>query len=209
MHIGLDLDNTIIGYDELFVREAGRMALLPGEVLHTARTKKAVRDAIWERSGDLPWQALQARVYGPALGEAKLMVGVTDFLEHCRVQGVSVCVISHKTQFAAADKGRECDLRKTALGFLEAHDLFGTGLLDSEQIFFATTRGEKLGRIRSEGCTHFVDDMTEILLAPEFPEGVARLLYAPADRAGERDSMTVCTSWHQVSETIFNDNKDD
>ena len=70
MRIGLDFDNTIIRYDEVFLAEAKRRGLVAPEF---RGTKQAVRDTIrLLPSGEVAWQQLQGHVLfyhlcGPAI----------------------------------------------------------------------------------------------------------------------------------------------
>ena len=66
MLIGIDFDNTIAGYDHVFVSVAlGEGFLENGE----AKTKREVRDALRQRMhGEKDWMRLQGRTYGAHMG---------------------------------------------------------------------------------------------------------------------------------------------
>ena len=65
MRIGIDFDNTIITYDEVFRAAARAQGLIePG----FDGSKQAVRDAIrLLPDGELTWQKLQGQVYGKGI----------------------------------------------------------------------------------------------------------------------------------------------
>ena len=87
-------------------------------------------------------------------------------------------------------------LARTAQGFF-GEEGFG---LDPAQVFFEANRAEKLARIAALDCTHFIDDLEEVLLAPEFPKGVKRyLIGAAVDAPG----LTSCRNWRDITEGIF------
>ena len=76
LRIGIDFDNTIITYDDVFraAAEAGGL-IAPG----FSGNKQAVRDAIrLLPDGELAWQRLQGQVYGKGIGGAAMVAGVDD-----------------------------------------------------------------------------------------------------------------------------------
>ncbi len=175
MRIGLDFDNTLVSYDQLFPRLAEERGWLPpGEV----QGKAQVRARLWAKpEGDLLWQALQADAYGPRIREAALFPGVPAFLAAARAQGHALFVVSHKTATASlAPNGP--DLRQAARDFLAHHGLLG-GVLPPENVFFESTRAEKIARIANLTLTVYVDDLPEVLTDPAFPATVRRCLFQP------------------------------
>ncbi|MEO8039521.1 MAG: haloacid dehalogenase-like hydrolase, partial [Betaproteobacteria bacterium] len=66
------------------------------------------------------------------------------------------------------------------------------------RVFFELTKGEKLARIGTLGCTHFIDDLPEILLASGFPPGTARILFDPDMHHEAHDTLLALTSWVEV-----------
>src|SRR5438105_2372805 len=95
--IGVDFDNTIVGYDQVFLAAAIGERLLPGDFVGN---KQAIRDAIRLRGdGELAWQRLQGTVYGRGIAEAMMLAGADRFLRRCRAARHEVLVISHKTEY--------------------------------------------------------------------------------------------------------------
>jgi hypothetical protein len=198
---GSDFDNTIIDYTHLFRPAALEFGI---DVPASCLSKAALRDYIRTcPDGELIWQKIQARVYGPGIEKATLLYGFERFALACRRNRIPLYIVSHKTRFAAQD--RTVDLRMAAMGWMERKGFFlddGLGLSPS-QVFFEETRKEKIERIRGLGCTHFVDDMIEVLGDPHFPDKVTRLLLG-GDTAKERSGGTVrCASWDEVYRCVF------
>lgn len=151
--------------------------------------------------GENNWRSLQAEVYGARMAEAELLEGAADFFGRCRERGVTVSIVSHKTRYAAADPGG-VDLHKASLDWMRLQGFFGEeGFgLNPAQVFFEASRADKLMRIAALDCTHFIDDLEEVLLAPEFPKGVKRyLIGAAVDAPG----LTSCRNWRDITEGIF------
>lgn len=178
-HIGIDFDNTIVRYDEAFLRVAKAWGLLPQEF--PPSSKRTVRDAIRATGpdGNWEWTKLQAYVYGPGILEATPFDGVLAFLRDARERGIRISIVSHKTQFAAADP-QGADLREAAWRWLREMGVSGSpgDPVDVENVFFESTLEEKLQRISREGCTVFIDDLEDVLAHPQFPDSVTRVLFA-------------------------------
>jgi thiamine kinase-like enzyme len=188
MVIGVDFDNTLVSYDELFERLAHERGLA------TSTGKKAIRDKIRQLpDGDIEWQELQGIAYGPRMSEAKLIEGVPEFFAACRQRDIPVHIISHKTEFSNYDPTRT-NLRQAALQWMKAH-----GLPAAE---FGSTRAEKIAAIMRFGCTTFVDDLEETFLEPDFPAGVEKILFAPHGHAPV-PGVYICRSWQEITERIL------
>jgi len=202
LRIGIDFDNTIVGYDEVMYRLACERGLVAAD---GERTKRAVRDRIRQHpGGEIEWQKLQALAYGPLMAEARLLDGVDAFVRRCRRAGISVFIISHKTMFANYDDTRT-DLRAAATAWMAAHSFFdGGGLgLRRESVYFEATRADKIERIKALGCSHFIDDLEEVFLEPSFPGSVEKILYAPGRPVAAVVGATVMPSWHAVCDYFF------
>ena len=175
--LGVDFDNTLICYDGLFHRAAREQGLVPDS---TPATKEAVRDHLRSTGREELWTELQGVVYGSRIGEAEPFPGALDCLAEAIRTGVPVSIISHKTRHPY--RGTPVDLHAAALGWLEAQGCFDPSrlALPRSRVHFLLTKEEKVAQVARCGCSHFVDDLPEILLSPAFPAATARLLFAPA-----------------------------
>ncbi|HLH98939.1 MAG TPA: hypothetical protein VKW08_27840 [Xanthobacteraceae bacterium] len=201
LRIGIDFDNTLIGYDEVFCAAAQEHGLLDRGFIGT---KQAVRDAIrLLPEGELAWQRLQGHVYGKAIGAAVMFDGVSAFLRRCRETQCEVFIVSHKTELGQHDPDR-VNLRQAALGWMEARGFFAPDgcAVPRQNVFFEATRAEKLARIAALGCTHFIDDLAEVLADPAFPPGVTRVLFGSG---GAAPDMAVCATWWEIAEVVFDE----
>jgi hypothetical protein len=171
--IGLDLDNTLINYDQLFVAVSVGRGLVPRDF---AGTKRDLRDRVrLLPDGELEWQRLQAEVYGPAIDGATPAEGALEFIRHARLHGAELTIVSHKT--ALANLGaRDVNLRDAARAWLRRSGMLGPEAVPEENLYFESSRAEKIARIVALRCTHFVDDLEEVFDDPMFPPDVERLL---------------------------------
>jgi hypothetical protein len=187
MMIGIDFDNTIVSYDELFFVLARERDLIPPDF---PISKTHIRDYLRARGRESVWTELQGRAYGDEIARANVFPGAVDFFRACRRRGISVCIISHKTRTPYL--GSDADLHAAARGWLAQQGL------SAEDAFFELTKEAKLGRIRAQGCTHFVDDLPEFLALASFPAGVERILFDPSGvHAAPPDTVQVA-SWSEL-----------
>ena len=205
VRIGIDFDNTIVTYDHVFLTAARARGLVPSGF---SGGKKAVRDRIrLLPDGELCWQKLQGYVYGAGIRAATMIDGVEGFLERCRAEGAEVMIVSHKTEYGHFDPMR-VNLRTAALEWMQAQGLFEGSRygLSPDGVFFEGTRADKLARIASLSCTHFVDDLAEVMDDPQFPPGVARILFAQAEeRNSSAPPYAVCSSWQAIEAEVFDE----
>jgi hypothetical protein len=202
LRIGIDFDNTIVSYDEVFCRTAKTRRLVDPSF---AGRKQAVRDAIRKLpEGELAWQRLQGQVYGNGIAEATLITGVDAFLRRCQALKCTVMVVSHKTEYGHYDPDR-VNLRKAALDWMVSQGLVGDAwVIRPENVYFESTRAEKLERIAALSLTHFVDDLEEVLSDPGFPKSVARILFSD-DKVPARAPYVVCPTWRDIERRIFDE----
>lgn len=206
MRIGLDFDNTIIRYDDVFREAAIERGLVSPNF---SGTKQQVRNTIRLLSdGEHQWQALQGYVYGKGIQGATLFAGLDDFFRRARVHGDTILIVSHKTEHGHFDPNR-VSLRGAAMQWMEGQGFFaeqGFSLVP-DNIHFASSRSEKLSRIGDLACDVFIDDLEEVLADPEFPNFVRRILLSEhADRSDDLP-YEICRDWASIQEIVFFDRK--
>jgi hypothetical protein len=201
MLIGIDFDNTLVTYDQVFRDMAFARGLIDPDFVGT---KQEIRDRIrLLPDGELAWQSLQGFVYGKGIALAQMFEGADAFLRHARAEGLPVVVVSHKTEYGHYDQDR-VNLRESARAWMRANGFFasdGYGI-PAENVYFEGSRAEKLERIESLGCTCFIDDLEEVLEDPEFPEGISRILFSQK-KPVRPAPYAICTSWRQIEEHVF------
>jgi hypothetical protein len=193
MRIGIDFDNTIVAYDRVIHRVALAQGLIPA---HLPANKSAVRDYLRTAGREPDWTALQSEIYGPGLIHAEPFPGVAERVAGWLAQQVPVYIISHKTRYPYA--GERHDLHAAAWNWLERQGFFDHVGLPREHVFFELTLPEKLQRIGQARCTHFIDDLPELLAEPTFPAGVRRLLFDPNDAFPGESRFARVRSWAET-----------
>lgn len=187
LRIGVDFDNTIVDYRPVFLSAARALGLVDASL--AARDKTEIRDYLRALpEGEARWQELQAHVYGVAIDAAPAYPGFERFIAEARSRGATLAIVSHKSRFAAAAPNG-ADMRVAAGRWLEAQGFVGPAGILRNDVFFETTRGEKLERVRNLGLTHFIDDLADVLADPGFPAATRAVRFRE--------------SWEAVFDVVF------
>lgn len=200
--IGVDFDNTILCYDNLLHKIAVERGLINPRI---KKSKKHIRDKIRQLpDGEIEWQKLQAMVYGRRIGEAELIDGVWTFFRSCKRHNVKVYIISHKSEFAKLDQ-TGTNLRAAALSWMAKNKFFETNGLGlwQKDVYFESTRQEKIERIKKIQCTHFIDDLEETFLEDTFPTGIEKIFYMPHTEHSAVQGVRVAASWKEIKDYVF------
>ena len=176
--LGVDFDNTIVCYDEIFCRVAIERKLIPADL---PPTKEQVRDYLRKVGREDDWTEMQGYVYGSRMAEIKPFPGVIDCIIAAVKSGINVAIISHKTR--TPYRGHPYDLHTAARGWMQQQGFFDPDRIGMKetQVFFLETKQMKLEQISHCGCKWFIDDLPEFLLEDTFPNNVERLLFDPAN----------------------------
>jgi hypothetical protein len=193
---GLDFDNTLIRYDGLFHALAVEQKLISPEL---KADKTVIRDHLRAKGRDEDFTLLQGEVYGSRIRGAEAAPGMLSALIGLQSLGVELVIVSHKT--ATPFKGPAYDLHAAARDWLTLQGFFSPEGLgwSQEQVFFEPTKERKVQRIVALGCTHYVDDLPEILAM--LPETIKRILYAPT-AASDWDGGPVMKTWEELGALV-------
>jgi hypothetical protein len=183
--IGIDFDNTIVSYDDVFYKAALERDLIPASI---GRSKGAVRDYLRSIGREDDWTELQGYIYGARMDLARPYEGVEEFFS----RRPNLCIISHKTLHPY--KGPQYNLHEAAQGWLKNYPSF-----QNTPAFFELTLKEKLLRIAKAQCTVFIDDLPELLLEKEFPTSVQKILFDPHSLFEPHPSYQKVSSWKEIS----------
>jgi hypothetical protein len=192
MRIGIDFDNTIACYDELFHRVCLEAGWIPASL---PRNKSDVRNHLRAVGREDDWTEIQGVVYGPRINEARPYPGVVEFITRARGRGIPVVIISHKTRHPY--RGEKHDLHAAARCFLAHHGIV------ADEVFLEPTKEAKADRIRAHACTHFIDDLPEFLDLVTFNTDGQRILFDPNDLYADQPDWLRLRSWSAIQEAIL------
>ncbi len=204
MIIGIDFDNTIACYDDLFPKIAIKKKVIPIDSFFDNKLK--VKNYLVKlENKKTEWMKLQGLVYGKYMAHAILMPGVINFLISCKMRGYKICIVSHKTKYGHFDKDK-ISLRTKAIEWMETNLFFDKTYcgIRKKNVFFANTRKEKVNIISQLKCDWFIDDLPEIFKEPNFPKNTNKILYGknPTVLKGKYSSFS---SWREIIKKIIID----
>jgi hypothetical protein len=200
MRIGIDFDNTIVCYDEVFYREAIRRDLISPSV---SASKEKIKAALCHEGKEDQWTELQGYVYGKCMDGARLFPGFTDFLLCARKNSAQCFIISHKTKVPY--KGPAYDLHRYALDWLQTNEFFSVYGFLTNEIHFLESKQLKLQRIAEMKCAWFIDDLPEFLSEKDFPPQTTPILFAPDGAPGYSRSQALPSfqTWNEIRSYVF------
>ena len=202
MIIGVDFDNTIVCYDGPFRKLAVQQGLAPDNI---PGAKNAVRDYLRQIGQEDRWTELQGYTYGPGMSAARLFPGVLEFFDRCRRVGQEVFIISHRTRYPFL--GPRHDLHQAARDFLAEHGFHDPARigLGADHIHLCESLAEKVTRVNQAGCTHFIDDLPEVLAAVELRADVEKMLFDPNGQHADSPGVRRFASWRTIENHLLGD----
>ena len=194
MLLGLDFDNTLVTYDKLFYELALEKGLINSSIIPT---KQAIRDYLRSIDEENAFTLLQGEVYGSSILRAQPSPGMIDALLQLKSVGIKTVLVSHKTKHPYA--GPKYDLHKSALSWLDKHKFFSDSFLGwtTSDVFFEATKLDKVSRISSLCCSHYIDDLPEILAL--IPDSIKKILYSPTTSNSFFDGYKVLNAWSNAT----------
>ena len=197
MVLGIVFDNTIIKYDELFHKIACERGLIPTEL---SKQKNSVRNYLRETGVEDEWTIIQGEVYGERIKEAVPFSGMLETLRKLNAKQIPINIVSHKTREPYL--GPKRDLHAAALNWLKLNRVVDTGVsgVKEDEVFFEVTKEDKINRIVQLGCTHYLDDLPEIL--EMIPDDINKILFSPNGEAIINNNWTVIRSWNELPSVL-------
>lgn len=201
MRIGIDFDNTIICYDQIFHKIAFEKGLI-----HKAlpADKSSVRDYLRSQDKEGLWTEMQGYVYGKRLFEADPFPGVINFFKTCSVKSIPIFIISHKTRYPYV--GKKYDLHQAAFRWLENKGFFSSDEFNIpiSHVFFELSKREKIDRIHSLDCDFFIDDLPEFLIELGNSKNLNRILFDPWGNKKNTDrNLNRSMTWNEIMNYIL------
>lgn len=203
LKIGIDFDNTIVNYDQVFPIVANKFGFLDE---NWKGTKAELKSEILKLpEGDICWQKIQGQVYGKFITHAELFHGLAEFLIFCKLRNVSVYIVSHKTEFGHFDE-EKINLRDAAMHWMNVNGFFDERLfaLKPENVSFWDRREQKVQRISDLECDVFIDDLLEVFEEPHFPQSCSKILFQNKNVSFNPDEkIKSCSSWKRIFDHLM------
>lgn len=191
MKIGIDFDNTLISYDEIFYKYALSKGLIENNI---PKTKVGLRNYLVKNNQEKIFTNLQAEVYGPQILNANIFEGVLETLNYLSKNN-SLIIISHKTIFPYL--GPKYNLREYADKWLKKYNLH-TSCTNSpiSNIFYEDSFSNKTSRIAELKCDLFIDDLPKVL--QNLPKNINKFLFNPNNEFIENEEFCIFDNWEKL-----------
>ena len=196
IRLGLDFDNTIIYYDNIFHKIALEKELIPEEF---PAQKTKIRDFLIRHNLEEQFTRIQAEVYGKRILEAKPSEGLIKNLMKLKDKNIEIYIISHKTIYPY--KGPKYNLHDAAEEWLNKNSFFDKSKLgfSRKNIFYELTKVDKITRIKTLRCTHFIDDLPDILSMINWE--CTKILYDPKN-INQENKFNILTNWDHLESIL-------
>ena len=202
LHIGLDFDNTIVLYDEIFYNYALEKNYINPSI---EKTKKAVRNELIKQGNEPLFTEIQGIVYGKLISDAPIQDGFIQALVKLYNLNYKISIVSHKTKYPII--GEKYDLHKSAYNWLIENKVIENKLfkLNPSDIYFEETEEKKIKRIREIGCTHFIDDLRKILL--KIDKNVTKINFVKGTKNvnHRKNKIFILDDWNNFNKLIENE----
>ena len=198
-HIGLDFDNTIVLYDEIFYKYALENNYISPSI---EKTKKAVRNELIKKGKGPLFTEIQGIVYGKLISDAPIQDGFINALGKLHNLNYKISIVSHKTKYPII--GEKYDLHNSAYNWLVKNKVLENKLfkLNPSDIFFEETEEKKIKRIMEIGCTHYVDDLGKILL--KLDDKVTKINFVKGSKNAydKNNNFVILNAWSNFNKLI-------
>ena len=188
MRIGIDLDNTIINYENSYNHFYKSKKKL---------NKQEIKKILFKKKKVDEWQSLQSKVYSKGLKYASCYDGVLNFLQFLNNQKIKFFIVSHKSIHPY--KNEKINLRKYAKKWIDTN-IRKKIKISKKNIFFEDTASKKINRIKSLKLDYFIDDLENILI--NLPNKIKKIYFNPYNFRNKFNFKSF-KNWNHLYEILF------
>ena len=115
--IGIDFDNTIVNYEDLFHQEAIRKKLFK-KSQKKKNSKNNLKNKLISNNREKEWTSIQGIVYGKKMMKAKPYTGSVKFInKYSNKKNFKIFIVSHKTLYPII--GEKINLHKISKNWIK------------------------------------------------------------------------------------------
>ena len=185
--IGIDLDNTIINYNESF-----KKYLKDQKIYLKKINKEKIKFISNNHSKIKNWTEVQEEIYGNYIKFAKLFIHFKEFEKFAIRKKIKLFIISHKTKHSQFSK--RYNLHRQSNRWLKKN-------INKKKykIFYTNTINEKIKKIIQIKPDYFVDDLIEVFKNKNFPKNVKKIYFSQ-----KKSTRTLLfDNWKQIKNYII------
>jgi len=192
--VGIDLDNTIVIYDDLIRTQADLL-----NVPLNLKSKKDIADYLRNNNLENKWTEIQGLIYGPLMNRAKIASNFFDVVTELIKKNVEIVIISHRTKYSQYDGS--FNLHDSAISWLN-ENIF-TKLKENQiKVIFGETIEEKITIIKQQNVNYFIDDLDKILSHIDFPSSTRKILFTNDITKYPYKDISILTNWNLLFKII-------
>tara|TARA_B100000242_G_C43031320_1_gene480504 strand:- start:348 stop:944 length:597 start_codon:yes stop_codon:yes gene_type:complete len=198
MILGIDFDNTIINYENVFRFLAKKKKLIP---VNYNKDKNSIRNYLRRKKREDEWTILQGEVYGKGIMEAEIFEGFKETILLLSKENIKIKIISHKTKYPYL--GEKIDLRVAAKKWMEVNIFRNLSLpnISKRDVFFENSIEDKINKIIELRCDIFVDDLPEIL--DLLPDNIKKVLFTKKINKKYSSKFKILNNWKNFHKLII------
>lgn len=197
MRIGIDFDNTIVNYHNLFHEIALKEGLIDRKV---GKSKVEVRDHLNSLKKVDEFTALQGKIYGKYIILAKVFDGFSECLNALSAKNYELFIISHKSQFPLL--GEQNDLHVAAKNFLEKNKLLGRDKIPYENVYFLETLNLKIQTAIRLNLDLFIDDLLDVVTNDRLTSNTNTIWFNPLRETIPKPGIDFFTNWSDLCKRL-------
>ncbi len=186
LKIGIDLDNTIINYQNSF-----KKFLKDKNIYFKLINKRKIKFISNNNSKIKNWTEAQEEIYGKYIVFAKPYKYFKSFEKFALKKKIKLFIISHKTRFSQFSK--KYNLHTQSNKWLKNN-------ISKEiyKIYYVKTVNQKIEKIAYLKLDYFIDDLIEIFNNKNFPKRVKKIHFA---KTKKYNLNTLC-NWNKIKKYI-------
>jgi hypothetical protein len=163
--IGIDLDNTIINYQNSFKKYLNQKKIYLKNI-----DKKKIKSVL-TRNKIISWTEAQEEIYGNFITFAQPYKYFKEFEKFAIKQKIKLFIISHKTKYSQFSK--KYNLHSISNKWIEENIL-----KKKYKIIYSKTLNQKIKKIKEVKPKYFIDDLDEVLNNKDFPKKVNKIYFS-------------------------------
>ena len=194
--IGIDFDNTIINYNQVFYEVALKKKIIKAYI---QKNKDSVKKYLLKNDKYDDWVKLQGEVYSKYIKYARPFLGSIETITLMLEKKFEIFIISHKTKYPYS--GQKINLQKPALRWIKKNVCNYSGL-SSKNVIFCETKDLKIQNIKKVKCIAFIDDLEQIFKNRSFPKRCMKILLTKRKKISNANGIHLAKNWKEIKELV-------
>lgn len=185
--IGIDLDNTIIDYQNSF-----KKYLKERKIYLKVINKNKIKQICDNNPKIESWTKAQEEIYGKYISSAKPFKYFKKFEKFALSNNIKLYIVSHKTKYSQFSK-------KYNLHYSSNNWLKKNINKNKYKIFYVDSVVNKIKKIQKIKPNYFIDDLIKIFKCKQFPKKVKKIYFSKKNYG----KIKTIDNWKKITEYII------